>query len=104
MLSYTVHCEIDDKLTTQYRTLNGAPDFKQSKDEDGNILLDAEMKDIEQTEPGLWYNPMQQTPMTLMYITNSKDEKYTYIPAITTKKDYRPIPMRQPCKRTTGIL
>ena len=86
MLSYTVHCEIDDKLTTQYRTLNGAPDFKQSKDEDGNILLDAEMKDIEQTEPGLWYNPMQQTPMTLMYITNSKMKKYTYIPESTTKK------------------
>lgn len=86
MLSYTVHCEIDDKLTTQYRTLNGAPDFKQSKDKDGNILLDAEMKDIEQTEPGLWYNPMRQTPMTLMYITNSKMKKYTYIPESTTKK------------------
>ena len=38
MLSYTVHCEIDDKLTTQYRTLNGAPDFKQSKDENGMPL------------------------------------------------------------------
>ena len=47
MLSYTVHCEIDDKLTTQYRTLNGAPDFKQSKDENGNILLDVAVKDIE---------------------------------------------------------
>ena len=44
------------------------------------------MKDIEQTEPGLWYNPMQQTPMTLMYITNSKMKKYTYIPESTTKK------------------
>ena len=92
MLSYTVHCEIDDKLTTQYRTLNGAPDFKQSKDEDGNILLDAEMKDIEQTEPGLWYNPMQQTPMTLMYITNSKMKKYTYIPERTTKKGLQATP------------
>lgn len=46
MLSYTVHCEIDDKLTTQYRTLNGAPDFKQSTNEEGNILLDVAMKDI----------------------------------------------------------
>lgn len=86
MLSYTVHCEIDDKLTTQYRTLNGAPDFKQSKDENGNILLDVAVKDIEQTEPDLWYNPMQQTPMTLMYITNSKMKKYTYIPKSTTEK------------------
>ena len=92
MLSYTVHCEIDDKLTTQYRTLNGAPDFKQSKDENGNILLDVAVKDIEQTEPDLWYNPMQQTPMTLMYITNSKMKKYTYIPKSTTEKGLQPNP------------
>lgn len=44
------------------------------------------VKDIEQTEPDLWYNPMQQTPMTLMYITNSKMKKYTYIPKSTTEK------------------
>ena len=75
MLSYTVHCEIDDKLTTQYRTLNGAPDFKQSTNEEGNILLDVAMKDIEQTEPDLWYNSMQQTPTTLLYITNSQMKK-----------------------------
>ena len=85
MLSYTVHCEIDDKLTTQYRTLNGAPDFAQSRDEEGNILLDVAMKDIGQTEPDLWYNPMQQTPMTLLYITNSKMKKYTYIPESAKK-------------------
>lgn len=86
MLSYTVHCEIDDKLTTQYRTLNGAPDFKQSTNEEGNILLDVAMKDIEQTEPDLWYNSMQQTPTTLLYITNSQMKKYTYIPKSTKKK------------------
>lgn len=85
MLSYTVHCEIDDKLTTQYRTLNGAPDFKQSKDAEGNILLDVAMKEIDRTEPELWYNPMRQTPMTLLYITNSKMKKYTYIPESAKK-------------------
>lgn len=92
MLSYTVHCEIDDKLTTQYRTLNGAPDFKQSTNEEGNILLDVAMKDIEQTEPDLWYNSMQQTPTTLLYITNSQMKKYTYIPKSTKKKGLQPNP------------
>lgn len=104
MLSYTVHCEIDDKLTTQYRTLNGAPDFKQSKDENGNILLDVAVKDIEQTEPDLWYNPMQQTPMTLMYITNSKMKNTPIFQKAPQKKDYNPILMRLPYRKTTGNL
>ena len=79
-------------LTTQYRTLNGAPDFKQSTNEEGNILLDVAMKDIEQTEPDLWYNSMQQTPTTLLYITNSQMKKYTYIPKSTKKKGLQPNP------------
>lgn len=83
MLSYSVHCEVDDKLTVQYRTLNGAPDFRQGKDEEGNILLDVEVTDVEQVEPALWYNAIRQSPMTLMYITNSKMKKYTYIPPST---------------------
>lgn len=85
MLSYTVHCEVDDKLTTQYRTLNGAPDFLQSRDEEGNLVLDTEVTDVEQTEPTLWYNPIRQSPLTLMYITNSKMKKYTYTPLSTEK-------------------
>ena len=86
MLSYTVHCEIDDKLTTQYRTLNGAPDFKQSTNEEGNILLDVAMKDIEQTEPNLWYNSMQQTPTTLLYITNSQMKNTPTYPKVQRKR------------------
>lgn len=35
---------------------------------------------------------MQQTPMTLMYITNSKMKKYTYIPKSTTEKGLQPNP------------
>lgn len=78
-LSYRVHCSIDPKLTVQYRTLNGAPDFTESKDEDGNIILDAMVKNMDQTEPELWYNPMMQTPSTLLFI-QSKKIKNVYIP------------------------
>lgn len=102
MLSYTVHCEIDDKLTTQYRTLNGAPDFKQSTNEEGNILLDVAMKDIEQTEPDLWYNSMQQTPTTLLYITNSQMKNTPTYPKVPRKKGCNPIPTRLPYRKTTG--
>lgn len=71
-LSYRIHCSIDPKLTTQYRQLNGAPDFKQSTDAEGNIILDAMMTNIDKSEPDLWYNTAAQTPLTLLYIQGRK--------------------------------
>lgn len=68
MLHYQVKCTIDKKFTVQYRTLNGAPDFKTSTDEDGNTVLEAEVRDVERTEPTLWYNAVMQSPLTLLYV------------------------------------
>lgn len=69
LLSYQIHCVIDPSMTTQYRTLNGAPDFKQSTDADGNIVLDVAMEQPAQAEPTLWYDRAACTPMTKLYIT-----------------------------------
>lgn len=84
MLSYTVHCELDKGLTTQYRTLNGAPDFRQSTNEEKDIILDAEVKDVADVEPSLWYNPVRQTPYIRMHVINPK-MKYGYIPESARK-------------------
>lgn len=72
MLSYQVHCVIDRDMTTQYRTLNGAPDFRQGTDADGNVVLDVEVSNVEQTEPRLWYDSTAQTPTILLCITGKK--------------------------------
>lgn len=71
-ISYRVHIVTDKNLTTQYRTLNGAPDFTASTDDDDNIVLDAKVNNITATEPDLWYNPIRQTPSTILYITSKK--------------------------------
>lgn len=84
-LSYRIHCSIDPKLTIQYRTLNGAPDFTQTTDAEGNIVLDAMVKNIEQTEPDLWYNTMAQTPLALLYIQSRKIQN-VYVPASVRDK------------------
>lgn len=68
LLNYKVHCTLDKKFTVQYRTLNGAPDFAITTDDDGNTVLDAQVHNVERTEPSLWYNPVKQTPMTLLYV------------------------------------
>ncbi len=84
MLSYSIYCEIDPKLTTQYRCLNGAPDFKQSINEEKNLVLQAEAKEAAPAEPTLWYSPMRQTPCIVMCVTNPK-MKYSYIPPSARK-------------------
>ena len=73
ILNYAIHCVLDDKLTTQYRTLNGAPDFTVSRDEDGNYVLDLQLTDISAKEPRLWYNPVMQSPLIKMNIYNRRN-------------------------------
>ena len=63
-----VRCVIDKKFTVQYRTLNGAPDFASSLDDEGNTVLEAEVNNMNKVEPTLWYNPIEQSPVTLLSI------------------------------------
>ncbi len=85
ILNYKIHCVIDDKLTTQYRTLNGAPDFNVSRDEDNNYVLDLELNDITSHEPRLWYNAMQQSPLIAFHVFNRRNSE-VYTPK-SAKKD-----------------
>lgn len=75
ILNYKIHCTIDDNLTTQYRTLNGAPDFNISRDDDGNYVLDLETSDISGKEPRRWYNSIRQSPMIKMYVFNRRNSE-----------------------------
>ncbi len=85
ILNYNIHCEIDDNLTTQYRTLNGAPDFTVGRDADNNYILDLELKDIAAKEPRLWYNSIQQSPRIMMRIFNRRNSE-SFTPK-SAKKD-----------------
>ncbi|MBR6490605.1 MAG: DUF3857 domain-containing protein [Muribaculaceae bacterium] len=67
ILHYKVRCVIDKKITVQYRTFNGAPDFKVSTDKDKHTILETEINNINGVIPGLWYNKAQQAPMILLY-------------------------------------
>ncbi len=72
ILNYTVHCEIARKLTTEYRSMNGAPRFIESSDADGNIVLDATAANLpKQRDASLWYVPMRQSPMICMNVLDN---------------------------------
>ena len=72
VLSYQVHCVIDRKMAAQYRSLNGAPAFQESTDEQQNVVLDAKIDNQELTTPKLWYNAVEQSPRIRLYITGMK--------------------------------
>lgn len=90
ILNYTIHCVVDDNLSTQYRTLNGAPDFNVTRDEDKNYVLDLELRDIER-EPRLWYNPARQSPMVKLYIYNRRNSD-DFTPKSARKDGLQPNP------------
>lgn len=79
LLTYSIHCEIDPKLSTFYRCLNGAPDFDQSTDSEGNHILDLRTITPRHPIPDLWYNAARQMPMIQMFIYNSKTP-YAWMP------------------------
>ena len=82
-LDYQIHCAIDKKMCTQYRAMNGAPNFTASKDDD-NVILDVRVKDIEKTLPQYAYKKTMQTPYTALYVTGKV--AVGYIPKSTKEK------------------
>ena len=62
-LNYRIHCVIDDNLTAIPYTLNGAPVFDVTRDDDGNCVLDLEVADISAKEPPYSiFSQSQQSP------------------------------------------
>ncbi|MDL2303423.1 DUF3857 domain-containing protein, partial [Dysgonomonas sp. OttesenSCG-928-D17] len=76
MMSYSVHCEIGNKLTTEYRCVNGAPDFTVSTNDNEDIVLDVQKKDISKME-GMerWTSPYREFPMIRMAVLNNRSKE-----------------------------
>lgn len=70
MLSYTIHCELDKNLVSEYRSLNGAPQFTASTSPEGDFILDAASLTPANKEPVGWYETMRQTPIISLQIYN----------------------------------
>lgn len=67
-----IHCVLDQSLATVYRSMNGAPEFKQTTDKDKNAVLDLTMDLPVDAEPSVWYNATVQSPYIMMFITPTK--------------------------------
>ncbi|MBL7763614.1 MAG: DUF3857 domain-containing protein [Chitinophagaceae bacterium] len=76
VMSMSVHCEVGKKYAIEYRSYNGAPDFKQSTSENDDNMLDLVQKNIAAfTENNLWISPYRQLPVARMNIVMGSKAK-----------------------------
>ncbi|MDR2056719.1 MAG: DUF3857 domain-containing protein [Dysgonamonadaceae bacterium] len=71
VLTYSVHCEISRKLTVEYASMNGAPDFVRSTNEDKDIVLDVARKNLPKIESARWTSFFRDLPALRINILNN---------------------------------
>jgi hypothetical protein len=70
VLSYSIHCETGKNIITEYKVLNGAPDFTESHNpETNNFILDIQTSNVQIITDDMWINPLRQLPMIRMRMT-----------------------------------
>lgn len=77
ILSYSIECVFGDKLTVEYRSVNGAPTFEESIDNDNNIVLKASGKDFpvfEDLKDARWFSTYRSFPLIRLYILNNSSK------------------------------
>ena len=62
ILDYSIHCNIGDKYSVEYRSMSHAPDAQQTTNDDKDLILDMDMKDLAAVPTGLWMSPMRELP------------------------------------------
>ncbi|HXB92190.1 MAG TPA: DUF3857 domain-containing protein [Puia sp.] len=62
ILSYSIHCDIGDKYAVEYRSMNKAPDAKQSTNEDKDCILDIALQNLPAVPTGFWMSSLRDLP------------------------------------------
>lgn len=62
IMYYYLHCEIGSKYAIEYRSMNNAPDAKQTTNEDKDVILDIGMKNLAAAPTGFWMASLRELP------------------------------------------
>lgn len=62
IVDFSLHCEIGNKYVVEYRSMNKAPEARQSTNEDKDLILDIGMKHIPAAPTGFWMAPVRELP------------------------------------------
>jgi len=69
ILSLSFHAQLGKKYAIEYRSYNGAPELRVSKNDDKDIIVDVEKTNIPPFETSLWVAPARQLPFIRMNIS-----------------------------------
>jgi len=61
-MDYSIHCEIGNKYGVEYRSINKAPEAKQGTNDDKDVVLDLDVKNIPAVPTALWMSSLRQIP------------------------------------------
>lgn len=107
ILKYSIHCEFGNKLTVEYRSLNGAPEMRQSSDADNNYILDTEAENLMKV-PALdetrWISPYRTFPMIRMYVLNNASKLILKSPNARQSGIYENLPYEEYLKDAKTFL
>ena len=69
VLNLSFHAQLGKKWSMEYRSYNGAPELKVSKNDDKDIIADVQKSDMAPFETTLWVAPARQLPYIRMNIS-----------------------------------
>ncbi len=77
VLYQSIHLQLDENAGVEYINANGAPALKESRDDDNNIVLGLEQKNLSKIQSSIWTSPYRQYPyiaLQYMYVTKKEDK------------------------------
>ncbi|WP_295939219.1 hypothetical protein [uncultured Alistipes sp.] len=85
-LSYSAECILEGKLTVEYRSINGAPDFERTTENKNTILKigSSDLQVIDNVDQVRWLSAYRSLPMIRLMILNNSS-KLIYKPASARK-------------------
>lgn len=106
VLSYSVHGEFENKLTVEYKSINGAPDLRVSKDTSNNMIVDVQQKNLQQVgdlQKIRWLSAFRDFPMIRLSVLNNSSKM---LQTANARKSglYKDVPYEDILKDAKGIL
>jgi len=107
VLKYSIHCEFGNKLTVEYRSVNGAPEMQLTTDADNNYILDAEAENLMKVpafDEIRWFSPYRSLPMIRMYVLNNSSKLIYKSPNARESGVYENLPYNEYLNDTKTFL
>ncbi len=106
VLSYSVHGEFENKLTVEYKSVNGAPDLNLSGDGTNKMILDVQQKNLQQVgdlRKIRWLSAFRDFPMVRLSVLNNSSKQ---LQSANARRSgfYKDVPYADILKDAEGLL